>query len=1119
MTRTITNPADGSPLDPSVMRNELQILENEIASGGGGVPINTTVTQASHGFSAGQWVGLNNGTYALTNAIPGAVYQKVGIVSSVVDANTFVLQTSGDFADTNLIPGMTYYLSASAVSAPGTIVGYPPPTAGYISAPVAIAKTQTLATIEIGRPSIVATAIASFGMNVTHITSGGTDNSDADILDKNLANKQVRINIPSWNDATGITNARNLALLYKGRGYTVTYGITGLSGVQNATNYALWLAQVPTEAAWASANSVDTFYIGNEEDWQAQIGQFGTITGDQVRNDVRSLSTTLVNSYPSMQIVYSTAQGTLAQWAAFNGDYGALQALGFNMYDTQANFDPNIAYFQSQIGPKFFASEWGANHPYYDMIHTYGYTDALYAADLASRVQSLTNRGVKAYFFALRFGNNTLATGNWNILLNTGVFNPGAASAFGGAGNAVKNTPIVLTDNQKMFFNTVDTSYLTSDSTNFSIVAPAFGNLLISGRTRITSTQTPQFKVAYDTSNYMTVTLSSAGAATISATGTIPTVSIANFNTVLDATTFSGADIGVKINAAYAFAVAASIKGVIITIPSGVLSYSHTILFGNNGIRASLRGTPGGGTELDFTGGANSPAIVINTGQQNGTAEHSSYEAIRDITFKGNATTSTNPIVGVLMGNKSVTFTWDHTVNSGTGTISSAVPIMFTGNAVTVSNSGGGLPSGLAGATTYYMIRVSATTFQLATSLANANAGTAIVTTTDGTGTQTVGTLAYGAAGAELHNVNIEGFGKGYYSAGNTYHTNWFGGVIRNCAQLIYIDIPNNSGEALHFYGGFFVDPFDATYATTNGVQITDSGTASCLFSGCSFDDTQVRIGQANNVTFIGNHFENPGSANWGAYVYVSIDSNVGTNVSFNGDTFFATGTVSPTNYIDNGGNVTMNGVIVRKFTGSTMTNFMTLKGSGRVTWHGLNNVSTTAITNVVSTVAYTPSGFANQAGNFYSLSSTAAVGMSGKIATYNGVATAGLGVPAVYAAGRSTAQVAANASVSTYTLPAADGTFVVSANVLVTTSTTHSFTVTCTYTDEGNTSRTLTMPFTLVAGSAIVNTVADGNGTVPYMGIPQQIRCKASTAITIATTGTFTTVTYNVEGLITQIA
>lgn len=56
----------------------------------------------------------------------------------------------------------------------------------------------------------------------------------------------------------------------------------------------------------------------------------------------------------------------------------------------------------------------------------------------------------------------------------------------------------------------------------------------------------------------------------------------------------------------------------------------------------------------------------------------------------------------------------------------------------TVSNSGGALPAGLAAATDYWAIKIDANTFYLATSLANALAGTKVFITTDGTGTQTL---------------------------------------------------------------------------------------------------------------------------------------------------------------------------------------------------------------------------------------------------------------------------------------------------------------------------------------------------------------------------------------------
>lgn len=101
-------------------------------------------------------------------------------------------------------------------------------------------------------------------------------------------------------------------------------------------------------------------------------------------------------------------------------------------------------------------------------------------------------------------------------------------------------------------------------------------------------------------------------------------------------------------------------------------------------------------------------------------------------------------------------------------------------------------------------------------------------------------------------------------------------------------------------------------------------------------------------------------------------------------------------------------------------------------------------------------------------------------------------------------------------TVGASDGDYDVTAYVLVTTSAVHNFTVTCDYTDESNTARTVTMIFSSLAG-AVTTAILNTAGAVPYLGIPIRIRAKAATAITLATVGVFTSVTYNVEGSIRQ--
>lgn len=84
---------------------------------------------------------------------------------------------------------------------------------------------------------------------------------------------------------------------------------------------------------------------------------------------------------------------------------------------------------------------------------------------------------------------------------------------------------------------------------------------------------------------------------------------------------------------------------------------------------------------------------------------------------------------------------WEEIFTADAGTDVLTVPSnfsLYTGAVVQASNSGGALPGGLAAATNYYVIRLGATTLKLATSLANAHAGTAIDITSAGTGTHTL---------------------------------------------------------------------------------------------------------------------------------------------------------------------------------------------------------------------------------------------------------------------------------------------------------------------------------------------------------------------------------------------
>jgi hypothetical protein len=86
------------------------------------------------------------------------------------------------------------------------------------------------------------------------------------------------------------------------------------------------------------------------------------------------------------------------------------------------------------------------------------------------------------------------------------------------------------------------------------------------------------------------------------------TSSIANLGGVLDATMFSGADIGAQINAAYA---ALPAKGGRIKVPRGSYSFSTAISFSTADKPVWLECEPDGATSLTYTGSATSTTYNV----------------------------------------------------------------------------------------------------------------------------------------------------------------------------------------------------------------------------------------------------------------------------------------------------------------------------------------------------------------------------------------------------------------------------------------------------------------------------------------------------------------------------
>lgn len=143
--------------------------------------------------------------------------------------------------------------------------------------------------------------------------------------------------------------------------------------------------------------------------------------------------------------------------------------------------------------------------------------------------------------------------------------------------------------------------------------------------------------------------------------------------------------------------------------------------------------------------------------------------------------------------------------------------------------------------------------------------------------------------------------------------------------------------------------------------------------------------------------------------------------------------------------------------------------------------------------------------------------GTTGLVTFYGAIATEGNGLGAIVKATRVTAQSAANSSIATYTTPASDGSYLVSGNINVTAAIAISTSLNVDYTDETNTARTMIIPISGLGGTFLAGGLATSTG--PFESSVMHIRTKASTAITIYTAaGTFSSATYNAEGVIRQV-
>lgn len=390
--------------------------------------------------------------------------------------------------------------------------------------------------------------------------------------------------------------------------------------------------------------------------------------------------------------------------------------------------------------------------------------------------------------------------------------------------------------------------------------------------------------------------------------------------------------------------------------------------------------------------------------------------------------------------------------------------------------------------------------------------------------------LAYG------NSIHLASGGGGGIDGVNQIYAQGFNGTLNgdviNASSVQTNSISSTNGGQIGVinglvFGGAQGISMNGSTLDMNGGAIEDSNSGTIIFSG-NGNFSGVITGDGSGITNISASSISGLATVATTGNYSDLNSppfnssgQAQTNISFVGQSL----TMYSASFIkDQSGNNSIN-VTGRTFYDSSGSSILidasgTINGSSGFSFSGQHPVFSSTVRDgnnkdsidVGNRIGYASDGTTS----IINWNSTSGLALGKKLISYNGVGANDAVV--VRATQRFAAQTAAKASVTSLTAQTGDATYLVSANVNITTATLFNFTVTCAYTDETNTSRTLTLPFVGLAGTSLTALVNTG-GAGPYSGSPQQIRAKGGTTVTIATTGTFTTVTYNVEGLIAQTA
>ena len=221
-----------------------------------------------------------------------------------------------------------------------------------------------------------------------------TENFDF-YFDELLANgfTQIRIHIADAFHSKNVDITKEAALAAMAKGFNVLWGAGSSRTTLTAANWNSYVNAVKGYAAWAEANGVYEFLIGNEEE---RHNDDTTLTDAQLRTNLRALATSVQSIFTKGDVGYSNSCEFLSDWLIEGR--GEIDQLSWMVYMDETNWKTNI---------DSIIAAFGTNHTYINEFNLdsggysyYSLDEAIQAAGISKMLKYIKASGItRAFFF------------------------------------------------------------------------------------------------------------------------------------------------------------------------------------------------------------------------------------------------------------------------------------------------------------------------------------------------------------------------------------------------------------------------------------------------------------------------------------------------------------------------------------------------------------------------------------------------------------------------------------------------------------------------------------------------------------------------------------------------